>query len=642
MKPNMTNPKDTSEGIFALPNEILLNVFSLLPTPELLPVTPTCRHFHSLILRLIHHRLQIADGLDGHVLYLECHHPSERLTAPPLFCSSLGTDGLDSFLSDVNDKSRYVGQIKKLGSMYSRFRPERNEPEFKVTRRHPAGDVPGSRTWQDTTVRPAVLDVDNIVRDTITVDAHELFSQLITVAYLGRREGTRGLLCSLQEVGEGTIRVWRDWLSRNCESRTFSDQSTVVIHHGGSSSEGPEKGKGRADSVIDTCDPTNDPQVLWINTRGEDVGVKLKVKRKKQQAANTPLLYSSDIELSVSYAIEFEEVYVRTSHLLLKLEEAEKQISNDTAYLAYARPTPDSRLSPSLRRKRESERLTSPSKEARPSQQHCTTGITDTMHCSSRSIFGGLLSATAQRSATLPPGFLVPAFSSASQTSNFSTSATRAARKDGNPARGISAIRRTGMNKKIKLSVDVKNLPKPVLDPARRSKVETSENHGLWEFFNADRVALQTPVQIHAHGRGWTLQELRAKSWDDLHRLWWVCLKDINRVMTNEAERIRLDAGYGQYEAEMRLDEIRQTQKNIKICLTQRWYSWEEARVAAMEDEEIDLYADADKGQSAYLPKEHSQDAFEESSNEASSLDAPDAAIREKIAAEQARKEVRA
>jgi large subunit ribosomal protein L47 len=50
--------------------------------------------------------------------------------------------------------------------------------------------------------------------------------------------------------------------------------------------------------------------------------------------------------------------------------------------------------------------------------------------------------------------------------------------------------------------------------------------------------------------------------------------------------------------------QIRLTQKNIKICLTERWYSWEEARVAAMEDEEVDLYANTDKGQSAYLPKE--------------------------------------
>lgn len=269
-------------------------------------MTPTCRHFQSLIVRLIHNRLQIASGLDGHVLFLECHHPSERLTAPPLFCSSLRTDGLDSLLSDIDEKNLYVGQIKKLRGLYSRFRPERNEPEFKVTRRHPAGDVPGSRTWQDTTVRPAAQNEDNIVRDTITVDAQELFSQLITVAYLGRRESTRGLLCSLQEVGEGTIRVWRDWLSRHCESRTFSDESTVAINYGGSSSESLDKSKVRSDSVVDMSDPTKDPRVLWINTKGEDVGVKIKVKRKKQQTTNVPLMYSSDVEVSVSYAIEFE------------------------------------------------------------------------------------------------------------------------------------------------------------------------------------------------------------------------------------------------------------------------------------------------------------------------------------------------
>ena len=53
--------------------------------------------------------------------------------------------------------------------------------------------------------------------------------------------------------------------------------------------------------------------------------------------------------------------------------------------------------------------------------------------------------------------------------------------------------------------------------------------------------------------------------------------------------------------------QIRQTQKAIKICLTERWYSWEEARIAAMEDEEVDLYADTEKGEPAYIPKEHTE-----------------------------------
>jgi hypothetical protein len=172
-----------------------------------------------------------------------------------------------------------------------------------VKQRHRAGDVPGSRTYQNATVRPATHTEDNIVRDTVSVDAHELFSQLITVAYLGRREPFRGLLCSLQEVAEGTIRVWRDWLSRHCESRSFTDDSTIIVHH---DSENSNKGEEGPDSSTDIFDPTKDPRVLWINTRGEDVGIKFKVKRRKQQASSVPLLYSSDVELSVSYVVEFE------------------------------------------------------------------------------------------------------------------------------------------------------------------------------------------------------------------------------------------------------------------------------------------------------------------------------------------------
>lgn len=203
---------------------------------------------------------------------------------------------------------------------------------------------------------------------------------------------------------------------------------------------------------------------------------------------------------------------------------------------------------------------------AQQSQQHHATSTSVIMHCSSRSIIGGLLSATTQRTATLPPGFLIPAFSSASQTASFSSSTSRAARKDGNPARGISAMRRTGMNKKVKLSVDLANLPKPVMDPMRRSTVQVDEDHGLWEFLHRNRTPLQTPEELHAHGRGWTVQELRSKSWDDLHRLWWMCVKDANRTVTNEAERVRLDAGYGEYESDERLEEVRFGSDNSIRC----------------------------------------------------------------------------
>lgn len=195
-----------------------------------------------------------------------------------------------------------MGQIKRLGGMYSRFRPQKHEPDIRVSVRHPAGDIPGSRTYRDPNAPVPPLDEDEVVRDTVTVDAQDLFSQLMTVAYLGKREWTKGLLFSLQEVAEGTIRVWRDWLSKHCESRSFSDQSTVIIHENSSEASG----QARSDSVTGVVDPSQDPRVLWVNTRGNDVGVKFKVKRQKQRATNMPLLFSSDVEVSVSYVVEFE------------------------------------------------------------------------------------------------------------------------------------------------------------------------------------------------------------------------------------------------------------------------------------------------------------------------------------------------
>lgn len=54
--------------------------------------------------------------------------------------------------------------------------------------------------------------------------------------------------------------------------------------------------------------------------------------------------------------------------------------------------------------------------------------------------------------------------------------------------------------------------------------------------------------------------------------------------------------------------QIKKTMKSIKFVLTERFYTWENAREAAMQDEEIDMYADIDNGGVAYLPK---NDGFE-------------------------------
>lgn len=122
--------------------------------------------------------------------------------------------------------------------------------------------------------------------------------------------------------------------------------------------------------------------------------------------------------------------------------------------------------------------------------------------------------------------------------------------------RGVSALRRkTG--KKQWLRVEPDDLPKPVLNPSKHSTVQTDEDHGLWEFFPSDRKTMATPEEIGVHGRGWYIQELRNKDWDDLHRLWWACVKERNRLLTYACERDRIGNTYGTAESNGRTKAVR-------------------------------------------------------------------------------------
>lgn len=225
-----------------------------------------------------------------------------------MLCTSLGTDGLEDLASRTDTEQSYTGRLESISSLYTRFKPRRKEPDFTVTYRHPAGDVPGSRTYRDPNAAPTqdVLNPGEVVTETVTVDAHDLFSQLTAQVYLGKRDPFRGLLFSIQEVSEGTIRVWRNWLSRQCESKSWTDGETVVVHHDPPPTSPTGKGKTRADSVVGAVDPRRDSSVLWINTSGENVGVRFRVKERKWRRNNAPVLFASEEEVAVSYAVEFE------------------------------------------------------------------------------------------------------------------------------------------------------------------------------------------------------------------------------------------------------------------------------------------------------------------------------------------------
>ena len=79
------------------------------------------------------------------------------------------------------------------------------------------------------------------------------------------------------------------------------------------------------------------------------------------------------------------------------------------------------------------------------------------------------------------------------------------------------------------------------------------------------------------------------KSWDDLHKLWWTCVKERNIIFTQEVEWKRCEPGYGEHERNTRLSMVKKTQKAIKHVLTERYYAYRDARVLAENDPEVDL-----------------------------------------------------
>ncbi|KAG5785210.1 hypothetical protein H9Q73_001162 [Fusarium xylarioides] len=168
----------------------------------------------------------------------------------------------------------------------------------------------------------------------------------------------------------------------------------------------------------------------------------------------------------------------------------------------------------------------------------------------------------------------------------FSTTAPQCKRKtkDNNPKRGVSSLYGSGPREPLSMS----NIPLP--KPRQfKPRIKVDPDHGLWRFFPAQGKALATPKETEEHGRAWSVEELRKKSWEDLHSLWWVCCRERNMLSTSRQELIRSKLGFGEREIDTRDEEVLKTQRAIKHVLTERYYTWQDAVGVAMSDPEINF-----------------------------------------------------
>ncbi|KAF1926385.1 F-box domain-containing protein [Didymella exigua CBS 183.55] len=301
--------------------QLLLHLFVPLSTPELLPLTVVSHRIYNVILRILHNRLVAAAELDSHSLLLECYHPSAKLTEPPYFCAYRGTDGLSLYESPSKADRNSVARLGEMRRMYSRFRPHRRQLEDggrRVVRR--PGDIPGSRTYPGSAQDKFQGD---IVKQTVSLEGHELFTQLVAQTNLVKIGPYNGLFSAFVDVEEGVLRVWRKWLSETAArgNKISPEVQKETVEEAG-------KGKAAVCEVEEPFDPY-DKRILWVSM-AKNTGLRFNVKEKKLHR-DAPILIRNDEDMPVSYDIEYDELLIRTSHLLLMLEKSMDQEDNSSA-----------------------------------------------------------------------------------------------------------------------------------------------------------------------------------------------------------------------------------------------------------------------------------------------------------------------
>lgn len=135
---------------------------------------------------------------------------------------------------------------------------------------------------------------------------------------------------------------------------------------------------------------------------------------------------------------------------------------------------------------------------------------------------------------------------------------------------------------------------------------DVSPDHPLWAFFpdgNESTSCFREASELPRDSRAWSMAELRRKSFDDLHKLWYLTLKERNilarEVRLGESFDYLNNEGFNEID-----DKLTLTQKHIKQVLLERQVAFERVQLLK-EDQEKYLqsfeqkYIDADETQIA-------------------------------------------
>lgn len=112
--------------------------------------------------------------------------------------------------------------------------------------------------------------------------------------------------------------------------------------------------------------------------------------------------------------------------------------------------------------------------------------------------------------------------------------------------------------------------------PPTAGNIQVPDDHPLWQFF-ADKKYMRKFDELDSTSRSWTIPELRRKSFDDLHSLWYTCLKERN-ILARENHLLKNDIGSNQDVYETISEKVRTTMWRIRHVLSERDWAFKIAQ----------------------------------------------------------------
>lgn len=112
--------------------------------------------------------------------------------------------------------------------------------------------------------------------------------------------------------------------------------------------------------------------------------------------------------------------------------------------------------------------------------------------------------------------------------------------------------------------------------PPSTANIEVPDDHPLWQFF-AEKKFMRRPEDLDTSSRPWTIPELRRKSFEDLHSLWYTCLKERN-ILARENHLVKNAAKSSRNDYDDISEKIRTTMWRIRHVLSERDWGFRRAR----------------------------------------------------------------